>query len=63
MRRYRLLLPEIVFIGSLTLWGCAEKLYVRSMPEGATLTVNGTHVGVTPVLAKVPRSEMTAPIL
>jgi PEGA domain len=53
----RSVVVAILFIG---LAGCSESVVLRSAPPGATVSVGDKPLGMTPVVFKVPRSELKA---
>lgn len=42
----------------LAVTGCAESYVIRSYPDNVRMSVNEQYVGITPVVMRVPRSEL-----
>ena len=53
------LIAAIIALASTT--GCAEYGHVRTTPPGAKVELDGSFVGITPTLVRVPRSELGDP--
>lgn len=56
-RNYWTAIPCAVLLASV-LAGCAESILIRSLPPGATVTVNKKIIGTTPVVFSAPSKTL-----